>query len=149
MSSNGLPEKMFDCVISNVSSNDFRARMQSHIGNICLIFLHCTMLFRKKRAKNDIVALVTFLHRAFSNVSSDQLPQKMQSHVVCIYFIFLHCAFSNVSSDHLPQKMQSLIVCIYFIFLHCAFSNVSSDHRSTQLEPSKVFKSKGIVFAQF
>ena len=45
--------EMFDCVISNVSSNDFCARMQSHIGNICLIFFHCTMLFRKKRAKND------------------------------------------------------------------------------------------------
>ena len=63
--------------------------MQSYIGYICLAFLHC----------------------AFSNVSSNGLPEKMQSHTGCICSTFLHCAFSNVSSTFLYKKMHSYIGC--------------------------------------
>ena len=48
-------------------------------------------------------------------------------HIGCIYLTFLHCAFSNVSSNCLLVWMQSYIGCIYLTFLHCAFSNVSSN----------------------
>ena len=41
-----LPEKMFDCVISNASSNDFRARMQS-----CLIFFPLHYAFSEKEGQ--------------------------------------------------------------------------------------------------
>ena len=78
--------------------------MQSHIGCICL----------------------TFLHSAFSNVSSKRLAQKRHSRIGCIYLIFPHSAFSNVSSKRLHKMMQSHIGCICLTFVHCAFSNVSS-----------------------
>ena len=79
--------------------------MHSHIGCICLAFLHC----------------------AFSNVSSNGLPEKRHIHIGRTFFTFLHCAFSNVSSNFLPERMQSHIDCICLTFLHCAFSNVSSN----------------------
>ena len=78
--------------------------MHSHIGCICLSFLHCV----------------------FSHVSSNRLPERMQSHIGCICLTFLRCAFSNVSSNGLPEKMQSHTDCICLTFLHCAFSNVPS-----------------------
>ena len=49
--------------------------MQSHIGCICLAFLHCV----------------------FSNVSSNGLYRRMHNHIGCICLSFLHCVFSNVS----------------------------------------------------
>ena len=75
-------------------------RMQSHIGFICLPFLHC----------------------AFLNVSSNCLPGRMQSHIGCICLVFIQCALSNGPL----QRMHSPIGCICLTFLHCAFSNVSS-----------------------
>ena len=65
--------------------------MHSHTGCICL----------------------AFLHRAFSNVSSNGLPEKRQSHIGCICLAFLHCVFSNGSSNGLYEKMHSDIDCIY------------------------------------
>ena len=75
--------------------------MHSHIG--------CTYL--------------TFLHCAFSNVSSNCLNERMQKYTGCICLIFLHCAFSNVSSGHLPDMLHTCTGCIFSIFLHCAFLN--------------------------
>ena len=133
MSSNGLPE-----------------RMNSHIGCICLTFLHC----------------------AFSNVSSNRLHQRMHSHIGCICLTFLQCAFSNVPSNCLPGRMQSHIgyisvkgkgivtlpmslvalcvfkrilkmllgrmhnhiACICLAFIHCAFSYVSSNCLSVRMQ---------------
>ena len=69
--------------------------MQSHIGCICLAFLHC----------------------AFSCVSSNGLPARMQSHIGCICLTFLHCVFSCVSSNCLPERKQSHIGCICSTFL--------------------------------
>ena len=86
--------------------------MQNHIGCICLTFLHC----------------------AFSNVSSNCLPERMQSHIGCICSTFPHCEFSNVSSKYLRQRMQNHIGCICKTFLHCEFSNVFSNCLSVQLE---------------
>ena len=33
----------------------------------------------------------------------------MHIHIGCTYLTFLHCAFSNVSSNRLPEKIQSRI----------------------------------------
>ena len=38
---------------------------------------------------------LTFLHRVFSNESSNGLPERMHSHIGCICLTFLHCVFSN------------------------------------------------------
>ena len=89
---------------SIAQSHPFGSR-QSHIGCICLAFLHC----------------------AFSNVSSNGLHERMHSHIGSIYLAFLHCAFSNASSNGLHQKRHSHIGCICLTFPHCAFSNVSSN----------------------
>ena len=81
---------------------------------------------------------------AFSNVSSNDLPEKRHSHIGCIFFstvcfqlspqipigcicsTFLRSVFSNVSSNGLPEKRHSHIGYICLTFLHCAFSNVPS-----------------------
>ena len=78
-------------------------KMQNHIGCICL----------------------PFPHSAFSNVSSNCLPERMQSRTGRICLPFLPCVFSNVSSNCLPVRMQSHTGCTYLSFPHCAFSNVS------------------------
>ena len=69
----------------------------------------------------------TFLHSAFSNVSSICLPRKRHSHIGCICLAFLHCAFSNVYSNCFSEKRQSHIGCICWTFLHCVLSNVPSN----------------------
>ena len=69
----------------------------------------------------------TFLHSAFSNVSSICLPRKRHSHIGCICLAFLHCAFSNVYSNCFSEKRQSHICCICLVSLHCGFSDVSSN----------------------
>ena len=50
-------------VFLNVSSNGLAELMHSHIGYICLTFLHC----------------------GFSNGSLNCLPKKMHNHTGCIY----------------------------------------------------------------
>ena len=42
------------------------------------------------------------------------------------FFSFLHCAFSYVSSNGLSERMHSCIRCICLAFLHCVFSTVPS-----------------------
>ena len=79
------PLCIFKCFLKSPASED----ASSHIGCICLIFLHC----------------------AFSDVSSNRLPEKMHSHIGCICLTFLHCAFLNASSKHQLKKMQSHIGC--------------------------------------
>ena len=80
----------FSSAFSNVSSNDYSERMQSHIGCICL----------------------TFLHFEVSNPSSNCLPVRMQSRISCICLTFLHCVFPNVSANGLDGKRHSHIDCI-------------------------------------
>ena len=78
--------------------------------------------------KTDIGYIcLTFLHCAFSNVSSNGLPEKRHSGTDYICLAFLHCVFSNVFSNCLPKKRHSHIGCICSTFLRCAFSNVSSN----------------------
>ena len=52
------------------------------------------------------------------------VPENRHSHIGCICVTFLHCAFSNVSSNCLLEKMPCRTGCICLIFLHDAFSNV-------------------------
>ena len=96
--------------------------MNSHIGCICLVFLHC----------------------AFSNVSSNFLPENRQSCIGCICWTFLHCAFSNVPSNCLHQRMHSHIGCICLTFLHCVFSNESSNAM-----PAMMLSQTGCIFLLF
>ena len=41
----------------------------------------------------------------------------MQNHIGCICSTFLHCAFSNVSSNGMSERRHSCIGCICLIFL--------------------------------
>ena len=60
---------------------------------------------------------------AFSNVSSNDLPEKRHGHIGCIFF-------STVCFQMSPQipiccRMHNRIRCTCLAFLHCAFANVS------------------------
>ena len=77
----------------------------------------------------------TFLHRVFSNVSTNCLPEKRHSYICCSCLIFLHCAFSSVSSKRLYKKMQSHIGCICLTF--------SAVHY--QMSPQMACPRRGIV----
>ena len=77
----------------------------SHIGSIFLIFLQC--VFK---------GLFEFLNCAFSDVTSNCLPEQIESCIGCICLTFLHCALSNVSSKSLDLKRQSHI-CFDFSLL--------------------------------
>ena len=86
--------------------------MQSHIGCICLAFLHCV----------------------FSNGSSNGLPGRMHTHTGCICSTFLHCVLSNFSSNCLHEKRQIHIGCLRLTFLHCVLWNVSSNHPPVEMQ---------------
>ena len=58
-------------VFSYGSSNRLPEKKHSHIGCICLIFLHCV----------------------FSNASSNRLPEKMQSRIGCIHMTYISVRF--------------------------------------------------------
>ena len=70
--------------------------MKSHIGCICLTFLHC----------------------GFSYVSSNGMPEQMHNHTGCICLSFPHCAFSNVPSNGLCERTHSCTDCICSILCH-------------------------------
>ena len=97
--------------------------MQSHIGCICLLFLHCV----------------------FSNKPPNYLLKRMQSYTGCILLTFLHCAFSNMSSNCLSKRMHSRIGCICFDFFCCMFSNESSNGlpQIFQTSPQIIYLRKG------
>ena len=75
----------------------------------------------------SLVAFFTFLHCAFSNVSSNRMPEKRHSRIGCICLTFPHCSLSNVSLYCPCVRMQSHTGCICLTFLHCVFLNVSSN----------------------
>ena len=66
--------------------------------------------------KSLLFSYVQIGHCAFSNVSSNRLPERMQNHTGCICLTFFHCVFLNVSSNCLPKKMHSRIgyICLTF-----------------------------------
>ena len=118
--------------------------MQSHIGCICLPFLHCVFsneppnyLLKGMQSYTGCI-LLTFLHCAFSNVSSNCLSKRMHSRIGCICFDFSPlCVFkwilkwfapdiSNVSSNYIPQKRHIHIGC-NDLFIHCGILCVSSN----------------------
>ena len=108
--------------------------MQSHIGCICLTFLHCAFLNvssnclpEKRHSHTDYICLA-FLHCVFSNVSSNCLLKNRQSHIGCIVLLFSTVHFKN----GLPERMQSHIGCIYLTFLHGAFSNAFPNSRENE-----------------
>ena len=104
-----------------------------YVPYVCIVYVYVTCVtyvmdnFIPNSVSIGFICL-TFLHCAFSNVSSNRLPKKRHSHIGCIYLTFLHCAFSNVVSNRLPEKMHSRIGCICLTCLcHFAFSNVASN----------------------
>ena len=46
------------------------------------------------------------------------VPENRHSHIGCICVTFLHCAFSNVSSNCLQQKRHIHIGCIFLKYWH-------------------------------
>ena len=61
----------------------------------------------------DYISL-NVVHYAFSNGSSNVLPEMMRNHIGSICLTFLHCVFSNKSSKCLLDKKQNhtfAIVC--------------------------------------
>ena len=94
----------------------------------CVFTLQIVNIYRRR--KNSIIwnyfsYLMIFC--GFSNVSSNDFPERMHSHNSCIWSAFPQCVFSNVYSNCLHHKMHSYIGSICLTFLHCAFSNVPSN----------------------
>ena len=91
----------------------------------------------KKLVQFHWLHFFTFLLCAFSNVSSNRLPERMQSHIGCICLTFLRCGFSNVSSNRLPQRMHNHTGCICLSFLHCTMSPLSTRNcfKSSKVRP--------------
>ena len=99
--------RLFSTVYFQMSlQNSKHAKMQSHIGCICLTFIHC----------------------AFSNVALNCLAEKRHIRIGCISLTFLHCASSNDVSNFLHRRRHNHICCIYLTFLHCVSSNVFSNN---------------------
>ena len=84
----------------------------SHNLSVILSPSQIHMLYSKDLTLSMCHFSSTFLHRVFSNVFANCLPQKRHSHIGCICLTFLHCVFSNVSSNCLPEKRHSHIGCI-------------------------------------
>ena len=60
-------------------------KRQSYIAILVAFFLHCTVFFTCLRGGMvTLIAFFTFLHCAFSNVSSNCLRRKMYNHTGCI-----------------------------------------------------------------
>ena len=98
-----LYSSFFPLMFSNVSSNHSLEIIYSHIGCICLIFLHC----------------------GFLNAPSNCLHERMHNRIGCICLTFLHCAFSNVFSNGLPEKRHSHIGYIFLLFATVRFQMCS------------------------
>ena len=88
-------------------------KMQSHIGYICLTFLHCVVL----------------------NVSSNGLHERMHNHIGYICLTFPHCAISNVSSNCFSAMMHNYTGCICSTFLHCIFKCALNPLTEKHVEP--------------
>ena len=116
----------------------------------------CRGKINKRLCIQSCIVCLSFLHRVFTNVSSNRQLEIMQSHIACICLTFLHCAsqmftepalistgkvtraafillFSSVSFQMYlqmaglqPERIQSHTGCICLVFLHCAFPNVYS-----------------------
>ena len=116
--------------------------MQSHIGCICLLFLHCVFsnyLLKGMQGYTGCI-LLTFIHVHFQMCPQIACPRECIVALAAFVLTFSpQCVFkwilkwfapdiSNVSSNYITQKRHIHISCIYFAFLHCVFSNVSSMH---------------------
>ena len=81
-----------------------RPQIACHIGCICFTFLQC----------------------AFSNVSSNGLPEIIHGYIGCACLIFLHCGFTNVSPNCLFERIHCHIACNCLTYLHSEFLSVNS-----------------------
>ena len=105
---------------SNVASNHLHKKRHSLIAGICLTFLHsafqmCPQTTCLRGGIVTLIAFFTFLHCAFSNVSSNCLPLRMQSHIGCICFVF--------STVHFQMYLQTtclrrgIVTLVAFVWL--------------------------------
>ena len=73
-----------------------------------LCVLKCLLKSLKwEETKSHLLHFLGFHHCAFSNVSSNGLPERMHSHIGYICLTFLHYVFLNVSANCLRERMQS------------------------------------------
>ena len=100
-------------VYLNVWSNCLPGRMQGHSCYIWLAFLQCVVSGQNVSLEGCKLTLVTLF---FSYVSSNGMTGRMQSHTSCICPIFLHRTFSKVSSNCLPERRHICIGCIFWLF---------------------------------
>ena len=102
------------------------------------VWFFSTVCFQIACLRRGIITLITFVfifpYSAFSNVSSNLLPEKKHIHIGCICLTFLHCAFSHDPSKHLYERKQSYIGCICITFLHYVSSNVSSNSLQEKMQ---------------
>ena len=103
-----------------------------YVPYVCIVYVYvtCVTYVMDNFIPNSVsigFIWLTFLHCAFSNVSSNRLPNKRHSHIGCICLTFPHCVLSNVASNCLHGRRNSHIGCIFLASLLCAFSNVSSN----------------------
>ena len=78
-------------------------------------------------AKSHWLHLFVFFQCVSLDVFLKSLDQSMHNHIGCICLILFLSEFSNVSSNDVPERKQNCKGCIYTIFLRCEFSNVRSD----------------------
>ena len=57
-----------------------------------------------------------FLHCAFSNLSSNCLPERIHNHIGCICSAFPQYVLSNVDPKILDQSKQTHIGCFFLLF---------------------------------
>ena len=131
VSSNGLAELMHShigyicltflhCVFSNESSNCLPERMRSHIGCICLNFLHCVF-----QMFSQVACLPVWLFSTVCFQMSLQIAkyERMHNHIGYICWTFLQYVFSNVSWNCFHKRIRNHTDCIGLTFLPCGFSN--------------------------
>ena len=129
-------------MFSNVSSNGLHWRMHSHIGCICLTFLHCV----------------------FSNVSSNRLRDMMHTHIGCICLIFLcHmslslkpdwlCFYNNLlvqNFDPFPAYKKCAVSCNSCFQLKAHWfwivgTEIESESQNLNFRPRKFWPPKKLI----
>ena len=107
----------WSCVSLDGPSNWLPEKMQSHIGCICLTFLHCV----SSNVSSSCLDQNRHIHTGctswfFSTVCFQMSPQTVCPSGCIItlvaFFLLFSTVFSNDSSNCLPEKMQSYTVCI-------------------------------------
>ena len=80
---------------------------------LCVFFKCVLKMSAREEAKSHWLHLLTFLHCAFSNESSNYLPEKRQSHIGCICLTFPPLRFQM--SDQFACLRACIVTLITFV----------------------------------